>query len=112
VSRAQRPEAYVYRILLNALRDSRARRWNGEVATAELPEPPNTDLDLVSGLVVRRALGALRVEHREVLVLGFYADLTERETANVLGVPVGTVKSRTARALSALGADHNIVRSG
>jgi DNA-directed RNA polymerase specialized sigma24 family protein len=41
-------------------------------------------------------------EHREVLVLRFYADLSERDTAVALGVPAGTVKSRTARALATL----------
>ena len=112
VSRAERPDAYVYRVLLNAFRDGRARRWHGEMPTTELPETPIADVDLATGLAVRRALAALSKEHREVLVLRFYADLSERETADVLGVPTGTVKSRTARALSALSADHNIVRSG
>ena len=46
-----------------------------------------------------------------MLVLRFYADLSERETAHALGIPAGTVKSRTARALAALGADASIVRS-
>lgn len=45
-----------------------------------------------------------------MLVLRYYADLSERETAEVLGLPVGTVKSRTARALAALSSDHNVVR--
>ena len=35
---ADQPEAYVYRILVNALSDARARRWNGEVPTDVLPE--------------------------------------------------------------------------
>ena len=46
--------------------------------------------------------------HREVLVLRYYADLSERETAAALGVAVGTVKSRTARALAALAADDHV----
>ena len=44
-------------------------------------------------------------------MLRYYADLSERETADVLRLPAGTVKSRTARALKALSADQNIVRS-
>lgn len=111
VSRAERPDAYVYRVLVNAFRDGRARRWNGETPTAELREPPVYDVDLATGVAVRRALAALSKEHREVLVLRFYADLSERETAEVLGLPHGTVKSRTARALAELSADQNIVRS-
>jgi RNA polymerase sigma-70 factor (sigma-E family) len=112
VSRADRPDAYVYRILVNAYRDGRSRHWNGETPTAELPEPPVYEVDLTIGLAVRRALSGLSKEHREVLVLRFYADLSEREAAEVLGVPPGTVKSRTARALAALSTDRNIVRSG
>lgn len=48
--------------------------------------------------------------HREVPVLRFYADLSERETADALGVPPGTVKSRPSRALAIL-AQHDDVRS-
>jgi RNA polymerase sigma factor (sigma-70 family) len=110
VSRTERPDAYVYRIMLNAFREARSRRWHGETPTAELPDAAIPDVDLELGLAVRRALGALSKEHREVLVLRFYADLSERETAEVLGVAAGTVKSRSSRALAALSADHNVVR--
>jgi RNA polymerase sigma-70 factor (sigma-E family) len=110
VSRADRPDAYVYRTLVNAFRDSRARRWSGELPSEALPERPTEEPDLETGLAVRRALAAMTREHREVLVLRYYADLSERDTAQVLGLPAGTVKSRTARALKALSADQNIVR--
>lgn len=105
---ADQPEAYVYRVLVNVLHDARGRRWNGELPTGTLPEHPADDPDLATGLAVRRALAAMSPEHREVLVLRFYADLPERATADVLGVPPGTVKSRTARALAALAADQNV----
>lgn len=108
VVRADQPEAYVYRVLVNVLQDTRARRWNGELPTEALPERPADDVDLATGLAVRRALAAMSAEHRAVLVLRYYADLSERATADVLGVPPGTVKSRTARALAALAADQNV----
>ncbi len=111
VSRADRPDAYVYRILVNAFHDSRTRRWRGELPTADLPDTPIHDVDVETGLAVRRALAAMSPGHREILVLRYYADLSERETADVLKLPAGTVKSRTARALKALSADQNIVRS-
>jgi RNA polymerase sigma-70 factor (sigma-E family) len=111
IARAENPDAYVYKVMLNAFRDTRTRRWNGELPTAELPERAADDRDIAAALAVRRALSALSNEHRAVLVLRFYADLSERETARVLGLPAGTVKSRTARALSALAADASIVRS-
>jgi DNA-directed RNA polymerase specialized sigma24 family protein len=41
-------------------------------------------------------------------VLRFYADLSERETADVLGIPVGTVKSRLSRAIVQLAADPHL----
>lgn len=105
---ADQPEAYVYRVLVNVLQDARARRWNGELPTEALPEQPTDDVDLATGLAVRRALAAMSPEHRAVLVLRYYADLSERAAADVLGVPPGTVKSRTARALAALAADQNV----
>ena len=48
------------------------------------------------------ALAALPRGQRAVLVLRFYEDLTEAQTAEALGISVGTVKSQTSRALSAL----------
>ena len=48
------------------------------------------------------ALAALPRGQRAVLVLRFYEDLTEAQTAEMLGISVGTVKSQTSRALSAL----------
>jgi len=49
-------------------------------------------------LVVRETLNRLPAHHREVLVLVFYHQLTESEVAEVLGIAVGTVKSRLHRA--------------
>lgn len=108
VERADNRDAYVHRVLVNVLRDSRSRRWNGELASAALPERPERDLDHAEGLVVRRALADLRPAHREALVLRFFADLSEAQSAEALGVPPGTVKSRTARALAALSAHDDI----
>lgn len=106
VSRARSIDAYVYRVVVNTLRGSRKRRWWSEVPTAELPTTAATvDPGTPSGLDVRRALLALPPMHREVIVLRFYSDFTELATAEVLGVPLGTVKSRTARALKALSED-------
>jgi RNA polymerase sigma-70 factor (sigma-E family) len=53
-------------------------------------------------LVVRRALARLTPAQRAVLVLRHFEDLTERETAEVLGVSVGTVKSQNAAGLARL----------
>ena len=53
-------------------------------------------------LVVLAALRRLPADQRVILVLRFYEDQSEAETAQILGLPVGTVKSRTSRALAAL----------
>lgn len=104
VARADHPDAYVHRVLVTTLADVRARRWNGELPTEALPDhPTNTDAETwAGGVAVRRALADLSLEHREVLVLRFFADLSERDTAAALGIAAGTVKSRTSRALAAL----------
>ena len=102
VVRADRPDAYVHRVLVTTLYDARRRRWHGELPTGDLPETPGVDPEWAEGLAVRRALAAMSADHREVLVLRYFADLTERDTALALGVAPGTVKSRTSRALAAL----------
>ena len=101
VQRASNPDAYVYTALVNTLRDARGRRWRNEVPTGELPDE-TSEPDPSGPLAVRRALSELSREHREVLVLRFYADLSEREVCEALGLPASTVKSRTARAKTAL----------
>jgi len=109
VQRADEPEAYVYRVVVNTLRDARSRRWSDEVPTDQIPER-SCEGDQLTGLDVRRALAAMTDGHREVLVLRYFADLTEAQTARALGIPPGTVKSRTSRALTAL-SSHPILRS-
>lgn len=107
VSRAAEPDAYVYRILVNALATSRRRRWWGERPAEHTPDVAvadrSVDVDL-RDLVVR-ALASLPPDQQQVLVLRYVADLSERATADALGLPVGTVKSRTSRALAALDPD-------
>lgn len=104
VQRAADRDAYVYRILLNCHRDSRRRRWWGERPTPDLPDRGVADAtaSVDAADAVHRALGSLSRVNREVVVLRYVAGLGERETAELLGVAVGTVKSRLSRALAAL----------
>ena len=51
---------------------------------------------------LRRVVAALNVEQREVLLLGYFEGLSSSEIATRVGIPIGTVKSRVAAALSAL----------
>ncbi|UMG94707.1 sigma-70 family RNA polymerase sigma factor [Nocardioides sp. TF02-7] len=62
---------------------------------------------------VHRALACLTKPNRDVVVLRYFVQLSERQTADVLGVPPGTVKSRLSRALAQLAAnDHLLDLSG
>lgn len=97
-------DAYVHRILVNALHDARSRRWRDEIPTLTVPDSSEAGPDLAEGPAVRAALLELVPEQREALVLRFWADLSERDTAAATGVAVGTVKSRTSRGLRALAA--------
>ena len=53
-------------------------------------------------LELHRALGALAPRQRAVIVLRYYEDLTEVQTAETLGIAIGTVKSQTRDALMRL----------
>jgi RNA polymerase sigma-70 factor (sigma-E family) len=102
------PEAYVRRILVNTYATWWRRRWNGEHATDELPEPaPTGDVHAHSDAShdLWSALGRLPRKQRAVVVLRYFEDLTETETARVLGCSVGNVKSQASRALAKLRID-------
>jgi RNA polymerase sigma-70 factor, ECF subfamily len=77
----------------------------GEVVTDMVPEPPpsadETDR-AVEAWTVSEALRRLSYAHREVLVQCFYQGCSVAEAAARLGVPPGTVKSRTHYALRSL----------
>jgi RNA polymerase sigma-70 factor (sigma-E family) len=102
----EQPEAYVRAALANAAAN-RWRRRSRRVAEVPLaraeprlvsgPEQAATDHDLVV-----RALGTLPARMRAVLVLRFFADLSEVDTAAALRCGVGTVKSQTSRGLARL----------
>lgn len=75
-----------------------------EVMTDAPPEPVGDDdaERAVQGWLVADALGELSARHREVLALCFYQGMSVADAAGRLGIPEGTVKSRTHYALRAL----------
>lgn len=107
VAGAAVPAAYVRRILLNTFLAGRRRRWGRELPWAEPPEPPEQAQDALDGVVadrdvLARALLTLPARQRAAVVLRFYDDQSEAQTAQLLGCSVGNVKSLTSRGLTAL----------
>lgn len=100
--RMDEPDAYVRRVLMTTYITWWRRRWHGEQPTAELPEHarPGADLDLRQQ--VYASLRTLPRRQRAVVVLRYFEDRTEAETAAVLGCSVGTVKSQHSRAMAKL----------
>ena len=100
-------EAYARRTLVRLALRERQRRWHGEISAERLPEPDATTAAGQTGsddlaIDIRRALATLPVEQRAVLVLRYLDDQTEADTAHLLGISPGTVKSRAARGLASL----------
>lgn len=103
-SRVEEPDAYVRKVMVTTYASWWRRKWRGERPAEVLPEggttdPVTRDPDLWS------ALSRLPRGQRAVLVLRFYEDLTEVETARLLGCSVGTVKSQSAKGMAKLRAD-------
>lgn len=108
-----RPEAYVRQVMVRSAMRTRRRRRRPEVPTAEPPDPARPGLADQSDLGVRVLAGLRRLpaDERVVLVLRFWTDASEAEAAQTLGVGVGTVQSRTSRALATLRAGGLFVAS-
>lgn len=96
---ADHPEPYVRRIMVHDNISRWRRRPKGERLVEAVPDRSHTDADHATRLTLQRALARLTPKQRAVLVLRFYDDLTEVQTAELLGVGVGTVKSQTRHAL-------------
>ena len=97
------PEAYVRRIMVNERR-TWWRRNPGREVVGGVPERPGPDVSsaLAERDAVWRAVLTLPPRTRAVLVLRYWEDLSEAETATTLGCSVGTVKSTTSRSLAVL----------
>ncbi|SDH79047.1 SigE family RNA polymerase sigma factor [Nonomuraea jiangxiensis] len=97
------PEPYVRRVIINAA-ISRARR-RAILSIIPMHSPPErsaraTDVDLRH--VLMEALRALPPRQRAVIVLRYWEDLSETQTAEVLGCSIGTVKSQASKAMAKL----------
>ncbi|MEZ0110001.1 RNA polymerase sigma-70 factor (sigma-E family) [Catenulispora sp. EB89] len=117
VADAGDPDAYVRKAMLNTFLSWRRRDGGREIPSddvAALPSSlsrpqPTADSGAGSALtgvldrvVLRDLLRALPRRQRAVVVLRYYADLTEAQVAEAMGCSVGTVKSQHAKALATL----------
>lgn len=82
-------------------RDERYGSW----VVAAVPDPEASALDADDARDLGLALGRIGLRDRQVLAYRYFAGLSEAETALAVGVAVGTVKSRTSRALVRLRAE-------
>lgn len=106
VRHADNPDAYLQRVLVNCHRSRFRKRRVAEHPVAAVPE----ELRLVGDHAqthgdrdaLLAALNDLAPRQRAVIVLRYYEDLTEAQTADVLQCSIGTVKSQTAKALARL----------
>jgi RNA polymerase sigma-70 factor (sigma-E family) len=105
VQRADNQNAYVKRILINEF-NSHWRRYGGLPVRADIDRTevavPDVSVEVVNRADLLRALLTLTARQRATVVLRYLEGMSERETAAVMRCSVGTVKSQTARALSAL----------
>jgi RNA polymerase sigma-70 factor (sigma-E family) len=105
VSRMDAPEAYVRKLMTNVVISARRRpSWRHEWLRDDFPERPlpSPDSDVVDHAVLWPLVCALPERQRAVIVLRFYEDLSEADTADVLGCAVGTIKSQSHVAMRAL----------
>jgi RNA polymerase sigma-70 factor (sigma-E family) len=106
IERTDAPEVYVRRILVNVSNSWWRRRLSRpyELLTHAPPELAATDAHAAYDLrdELWRAVQVLPPRMRAVLVLRYFEDLPEAETARILGCSVGSVKSQTSRGLDRL----------
>ncbi len=95
-------DAYARQIVVRCALDEQRRGWRREHPTAVLPELPVRDGASDDRDVLLAALAAVPTQQRAALVLRYWEDLSIGETARVLGISEGAVKSATSRGLDNL----------
>jgi RNA polymerase sigma-70 factor (ECF subfamily) len=98
-------DAWSYRLLVRACyaEANRSRRWAPNLHLLPADEPATDGLSsVIDRDQLERGFRRLSLDHRTVLVLQHYLDLSLAEIADVVGVPVGTVASRLHHAMRGL----------
>jgi RNA polymerase sigma-70 factor (sigma-E family) len=102
IDRRESVDAYARKVLLRAMLDERRRPWRRERVVETLPELPGPADRADDRMDLLAALARLPARQRAVVVLRYWSDLGVGETAAVLGITEGTVKSSASRGLAAL----------
>jgi RNA polymerase sigma-70 factor (sigma-E family) len=107
-------DGYVRRAIVNTHISWWRRRRVHEYPTDEIPDQPAADTSVNSELhdTLQRAIDRLPQRMRAAVVLRYFEDLTEVQTAEVLGCSVGTVKSQASKALAKLRIDPALAQEG
>ncbi|MEV6978161.1 SigE family RNA polymerase sigma factor [Kitasatospora sp. NPDC093806] len=100
--RVEHPGAYAHTVMVRVFLAQQRRRSSGERPTDLLPEPEGREADRTLRLTLLDALGQLSAKDRAVLVLRYWEDRSVEETAEVLRLSSGAVRTRTSRALGRL----------
>jgi RNA polymerase sigma-70 factor (sigma-E family) len=116
VSRASSPDAYTFRMLLNANNGRFRKRRVAERPAEAVPEPEAGGPDPTDAVdertVLMSALMELPPRQRATVLLRYFEDLSEAQTAEILGCSVGTVKSQTSSALARLRQSPHLAEGG
>ena len=106
-----KPEAYMRAALVNGASKSR-RYWaiRRETLVGQVPDAESYEMspDVLLRRNLMPALRRLTARQRAVIVLRYFVDLTEADTADLLGCSVGTVKTQASRALNRLRDDPSL----
>ena len=99
-------EAWSYRLLVRACyaEGRRTRQWapNLRILSADEPSGPDATSSVHDRDQLERGFRRLSIDHRAVVVLHHYLDLPLDEVAEILGIPIGTAKSRLLHAMRGL----------
>ncbi|MEZ5091188.1 SigE family RNA polymerase sigma factor [Nocardioides sp.] len=99
------PDAYLRKVMVSVRTSWWRRHKNREWATDELPElsgAADHGADVVESQALLGALRSLPDRQRAAVVLRHWCDLSEAETASIMGCSLGTVKSNTSKGLAHL----------
>jgi RNA polymerase sigma-70 factor (sigma-E family) len=110
VQREEAMDSYVRRIMVNQYTSWWRRTWRRRETTVDPADlVPNQrssgagiDVEVVERAALWRVVQLLPPRQRATIVLRFYEDLSEAQTAEVMGCSVGTVKAASSRALARL----------